>query len=62
MKWQNKLTKKELKHLKESGITTKYQLSKQLEYTKELMKEEPYKSMVCWDCIHILKKLGMWED
>ena len=55
--WKGKLTKRELKHLKESGINYKWQLEEQRKHIKDLMKKH---DRVCYDCVSILKKLDMW--
>jgi len=57
--WKSKLNKKELKHLKEMGITNKASWLRNLEHQKRLRDSggvEP-----CWDCRFIAEKLGM-ED
>jgi len=59
--WRSKLNKKELNHLKEMKIHTKYDLEKQKEHIKEFTRDFP-NTTPCWDCKHILIKLGMWDD
>jgi len=58
MKWQDKLTKKELKHLKEdANCTTLRQIKKTIEFQENLRKEKPAFDP-CWECFSIGKKLG----
>lgn len=58
--WKSKLTKKERKHLNEMGIRTIQSMKIQVAHIKgELAKGT--NGIVCWDCIAIAKKLGMWE-
>jgi len=59
--WRSKLNKSELKHLKENKIQTKDDLNVQKEFMKEAIHNFPG-TMPCWECKHILIKLGMWED
>jgi len=59
--WKQKLTKKQLKHLKESNITLKWQLLEQKKYMKEMMEKYPG-TQPCWECKEILMKLSLWDD
>jgi len=54
MKWQKKLTKKELNHVKEfcGGTLTTFK------QTRELQTKEPE---ACWECRFIAVKLGIEE-
>lgn len=61
MRWQKKLTKKELKHLREMGITTLGQARKNAEHQKQ-MRDDPQRrglSDPCWECRTINTKLGL---
>lgn len=58
---QKKLNKEERKHLRENGIHTKAQFIEQLDFLKAERKEHPDQPYPCHDCIHIARKLGMWE-
>lgn len=55
-----KLNKTDRKHLREMKIYTKYQFQKQVDFLKEQFKTTD-RGIVCWDCLQIAKKLGMWE-
>ena len=57
-RWQNKITKKELKHLREMGITTLGQARRNAEAQKEMRDSNTLGSEPCWDCRHINQKLG----
>jgi len=60
MKWQDKLTKREKEHMRENGIRTLGDMKKQVRHIKEI-RENNGPSMVCYDCIDIARKLGLWE-
>ena len=53
--WKQKLNKRERNHLKDMNINTKYDLEKQKEHIKKLIKQFP-NTMPCWDCKHIFNK------
>lgn len=55
------LTKKEQKHLREMKVDTIYKFHNQIKFLKEEIKKEPDR-VLCFDCIHIAKKLGMWDE
>jgi len=57
MKWQDKITKKELKHLRDCGMKTLKQAKETFAYQKALRDKFP-KSEPCWDCKCIARKLG----
>ena len=59
MVW-SKLPKKDKKHLRESKIIYKWQFEKQVKFLKSEMKKHPQNRFVCYDCIRIAKKIGMW--
>lgn len=66
MKWQAKLTKKELSHLrKEGGVrtleTAKTLFAKQAEMRKEADEKgmPPGIGEPCWTCLGIARKLGL---
>jgi len=61
VKW-SKLPKKDKKHLRENNILYKWQFEEQVQHMKKLIKEINDRAIVCWECIKIAKKLGMWED
>jgi len=64
MYWKDKLNKIEKKHLRENGITNTRGLRAMDQHTKDtiLESDEKYPEFpyigVCFDCIHILIKLG----
>ncbi|MCK4545370.1 hypothetical protein KAU43_07515 [candidate division WOR-3 bacterium] len=65
--WKDKLTKKERKHLSDSGIRTKTQMEVQVVFLKnyeEENKDNPKRALLypCWECKQIAKKLGMWGE
>jgi len=62
MNWKNQLNKKEIRHLRDSGIKTKYQLDKQLKFLKKCEAESPELPEPCWECKQIFIKLGMWDQ
>jgi hypothetical protein len=62
MKWKDKLTKKEKKHLSENKIRTKYDLEKQRDFLKKWIEEHKNSNCPCYECKHILIKLNMWND
>jgi len=51
-KWRDKLTKKELEHLKETGTKTLAQVTANVNHQAGM--EFP-----CWDCVGIGRKLGI---
>jgi len=59
--WKQKLTKKQRKHLNEMKIYTKHSLEVQKAHLKKEMKGDT-RCFVCYECIEILKRLGMWDD
>lgn len=58
---QEVLTKKEQKHLRENKIRTKYDMQKQVEHIKAFKRDYPDNTFVCYECVAIARKLGMWE-
>lgn len=54
MRWQQKLTKEERKHLRKNGITTLYELKEIREWQTRLTDK-----VVCWDCKSIARKVGI---
>ncbi len=52
MRWQKKLTKKELLHLRETGATT-------LEQVRENVLFQAQNRFPCWECVEIGRKLGI---
>ena len=64
--WQSKLTKKELAHLREHGITTLRDFvecrTKQLEMkTMGIALHPGINQEPCWDCRMIAEKLGVCQ-
>ena len=64
--WRDPLTKKEKKHLTETGISTKSGMLKQVEFLKDYEsknKDNPNRAICypCWKCKRIAKKLGLWD-
>ena len=60
MKWQNKLTKTELKHLKEMGVTTLLGAKRNAEHQQKLRNETPETFLEpCWECRRINNKLDL---
>lgn len=59
MKWQQRLTKAELKHLRETmnGPLTLAKLRRNREAQREIEKEDPF--LGCFECRHIALKLGL---
>jgi hypothetical protein len=57
----SKLPKKDKKHLRENKILYKWQFEEQIKHIKKLQNEGEYPMFVCYDCITIAKKLGMWN-
>jgi len=56
MRWQDKLTAKERKHLStDAAIRTKAHLVEQARHMEE-------RGIICWDCVSILRKLGVDFD
>ena len=56
-----KLNKTDRKHLKEMNIDRRYLFEKQITFLKEEHEKNPYNPYLCYDCIHIARKLGMWD-
>jgi len=56
----SKLSKADKKHLRDNKIYTKWQFEEQIEFMKKEMKKQSKHPIICWDCIKIAKKLGMW--
>lgn len=57
--WKSKLTKKELKHLKEAGNVTTLRAAKStFAHQAEMRKDFPNASDPCWECKMIARKLG----
>jgi hypothetical protein len=60
MRWQDKLPKAELKHLRESGVTTLAQARRNAEHQAKLRKQDPNPVVEpCWECRRINEKLGL---
>lgn len=58
MKWQDKLTKSELKHLKEvAGVTTLAGCKRTFEF-HAAERKQPGSIEPCWECKAIARKLG----
>jgi len=58
MRWQEKLTQKELKHLHAQGITTLRGLRETREHQRA-MKAACATVEPCFDCLSIARKLGL---
>ncbi|MCK5243710.1 MAG: hypothetical protein KAJ90_00455 [Desulfobacterales bacterium] len=52
MKWQEKLTKAERKHLREINATTLSDIQKAVDF-------QDHMAFPCWECVGIGRKLGM---
>lgn len=65
MKWQEKLNKKELRHLRESGVTTLRGAKVNAEHQAKIRAKNetdglpPGIGEPCFDCKHINHKLGL---
>ncbi len=60
MKWQDKLNKTELKHLRDMGITTFTQAKRNAAHQAvERVKNPDTMFEPCWDCKNINMKLGL---
>jgi hypothetical protein len=60
IKGWKKLTRAELKHLKEKGLNNTFLFQQHVNRAEELRKEQFGKvSEPCWDCKFIARKLGM---
>ena len=60
MRWQDKLTKKELKHLrKDAGCRTLQQVKDTVKQHEKWRKEFPKNPDPCFDCFIIGQKLGL---
>jgi hypothetical protein len=58
-KWQKPLTKTEIRHLKEMGVTTLKAARKNFAHQKKMRSSAPEPMLEpCWDCRHIAKKMG----
>lgn len=58
---KKKLNKKEQKHLKEMKIDRKYLFERQIKFLKEEREKYPDRPYPCYECVHIARKLGMWD-
>jgi len=58
MKWQDKLSKRELSHLRKSGVTTLTVARANAEHQLKL-RRKPESIEPCWDCKSINRKLGL---
>ena len=52
MRWQQKLTKKELRHLREANCTTLEDVKRNVAYQSQML-------FPCWECVEIGRKLGI---
>ncbi|BCO09304.1 hypothetical protein GF1_16800 [Desulfolithobacter dissulfuricans] len=52
MRWQQKLTKKELRHLHETGARTLADVRENVLYQSKMF-------FPCWECVEIGRKLGI---
>lgn len=52
MQWRQKLTKKELQHLRDTGANT-------LEQVRENVLYQANNRFPCWECVEIGRKLGI---
>lgn len=52
MRWQKKLNKTDLKHLREVGTTTLAGVKRNVEHQAKM-------AFPCWDCVNIGHKLGI---
>jgi hypothetical protein len=59
MKWQEKLTKAELKHLRESGPVTLRALRVNRAYQKMMKEQSGGHVEPCYECKKIAQKLGL---
>ena len=58
-----KLTKKELGHLIESGITTVEQMQQQVKFMKATQaKKTAFPCYPCYNCKKIAIKMGLWDS
>lgn len=57
-----KLNKAEKKHLREMKLTTLEKFKKQIQFLKEDRVKHPDQQYLCYECIHIAKKLGLWGE
>ncbi len=51
MRWQQKLTKKELQHLRETNCRTLEDVKRNVAYQSQMR-------FPCWECVEIGRKLG----
>jgi hypothetical protein len=61
MKWQKKLTKKELAHMKEYNNGTLATLKQNREHQRQYDQENPDRMEACRECRNIARKLGLEE-
>lgn len=59
MRWHDKITLQEHKHLREMGVTTLTQAKKNAEAQKKMRDDSPNGIEPCWDCKCINWKLGL---
>ena len=59
MKWQKKLNKKELSHLRENKMHTLQDMRENREKQRSLMERSTNGGEICWDCKIIAQKLGI---
>ena len=52
MRWQQKLTRKELQHLRETNCTTLEDVRRNVAYQSQ-------NRFHCWECVEIGRKLGI---
>jgi len=52
MRWQQKLTRKELQHLRETNCTTLEDVRRNVAYQSQ-------NRFPCWECVEIGRKLGI---
>lgn len=58
-----KLNKTDRKHLRENKIYTKYQFLEQVDFLKQEKKKGSDEGRIlCHDCLHIARKLGLWGE
>jgi len=59
MRWQKKLNKKELAHVRKRCRGTLAGLKRAREFQKEKKEKFPEMSEPCWECRMIARKLGL---
>lgn len=57
--WQAKLTKAELRHLRENGILTLAAMRRQVTHIRASQAKDYF---YCHDCLAIARKLGLLEE